>query len=122
MPPFARNAHVEAGRESQSITGLGDAFVGLAVGAEKKVDLPFTDEVTDAEVRGKTGTFSEPDRLNQSQMVTGKGLAGYFTRPDGRRFAFAVYINNVDVKGDDAVRKVVGEAVGELAAAGYLGK
>src|SRR5205823_6938940 len=58
MPPFARNAHVEAGRESQSITGLGDAFVGLAVGTEKKVDLPFTDEVTDAEVRGKTGTFA----------------------------------------------------------------
>jgi D-alanyl-D-alanine carboxypeptidase/D-alanyl-D-alanine-endopeptidase (penicillin-binding protein 4) len=74
------------------------------------------------QVHGKTGTFGEADRLNQSQMITGKGLAGYFTRPDGRRFAFAVYINNVDVKGDDAVRKIVGEAVGELAAAGYLGR
>ena len=53
-------------------------------------------------------------------MVTAKGLAGYFTRADGRRFAFAVYINNVDVKGEDAVRKIVGQAVGEIAAAGYL--
>src|ERR1041384_1574215 len=74
------------------------------------------------QVHGKTGTYGEPDRLNQSQMITGKGLAGYFTRADGRRFAFAVYLNNVDVKGDDAVRKIVGEAVGEIAAAGYLGR
>ncbi len=55
-------------------------------------------------------------------MVTGKGLAGYFTRSDGRRFAFAVYINNVVVKGDDAIRKIVGQAVGEIAAAGYLAR
>jgi D-alanyl-D-alanine carboxypeptidase/D-alanyl-D-alanine-endopeptidase (penicillin-binding protein 4) len=74
------------------------------------------------QVRGKTGTYSQNDLLNQSTMVSGKGLAGYFTRPDGRRFAFAVYLNNVDVKGDDAVRKIVGEAVGEIAAAGYLGR
>lgn len=59
MPPFARNAHVEAGRESRTITGLGDAFVGLTVGEEKKVDLPFADEEgVEAEVRGKTGTFA----------------------------------------------------------------
>jgi D-alanyl-D-alanine carboxypeptidase len=73
-------------------------------------------------VHGKTGTYGISDLLNQSQMVTGKGLAGYFTRADGRRFAFAVYINNVDVKGDDAVRTIVGQAVGEIAAAGYLAR
>ena len=59
LPPFARNAHVEAGRESQTIKGLGDAFVGLTVGEEKKIDLPFADaETVDEEVRGKTGTFA----------------------------------------------------------------
>lgn len=58
MPPFARNAHVEAGRESTAISGLGDAFVGLVVGTEKRVDLAFSDDVTDEEVRGKTGTFA----------------------------------------------------------------
>ena len=58
MPPFARNAHVEAGRESPTIKGLGEAFVGLAVGPEKKVDLPFSDDVSDEQVRGKTGTFA----------------------------------------------------------------
>jgi PBP4 family serine-type D-alanyl-D-alanine carboxypeptidase len=81
-----------------------------------------TDSPAAGQVHGKTGTFSDNDLLNQSQMVTGKGLAGYFTRPDGRRFAFAVYINNVVVKGDDAIRKIVGQAVGEIAAAGYLAR
>ena len=66
MPPFARNAHVEAGRDSRTIKGLGDAFVGLKVGEEKTVDLPFADEETvDAEVRGKTGTF----KMRASQVA-----------------------------------------------------
>lgn len=73
-------------------------------------------------VHAKTGTYGIADLLNRSQMVTGKGLVGYFTRSDGRRFAFAVYINNVDVKGDDAVRTIVGQAAGEIAAAGYLAR
>ncbi len=59
LPPFARNAHVEAGRESQGIQGLGEAFVGLKVGEEKKVELPFADtESVDSDVRGKTGFFA----------------------------------------------------------------
>lgn len=58
MPPFARNAHVEAGRESPTIAGLGEAFIGLTVGTEKKVDLTFSEDVSDEEVKGKTGTFA----------------------------------------------------------------
>jgi trigger factor len=59
LPPFGRNAHVEAGRQSQTIDGLGDAFVGLKAGAEKKVDLPFADaDAVDEQVRGKTGSFT----------------------------------------------------------------
>ena len=79
-----------------------------------------TESPAAGKVHGKTGTFDEEDLLNQSDLVTAKGLAGYFTRADGHRFAFAIYINNVDVKGEDAVRKIVGQAVGEIAAAGYL--
>ncbi|HZP97030.1 MAG TPA: trigger factor [Candidatus Limnocylindria bacterium] len=65
MPPFARNAHVEAGRESPTIAGLGDAFIGLTVGAEKEVDLPFSADIADEEVRGKTGSF----RIRASQIA-----------------------------------------------------
>jgi len=57
LPPFARNAHVEAGRDS-SIKGLGEAFVGLVAGEEKKVDLAFPDTTSDETIRGKTGTFT----------------------------------------------------------------
>src|ERR671935_110862 len=57
LPPFARNAHVEAGRDS-SIKGLGEAFVGLKAGGEKKVDLTFPETTTDEALRGKKGTFS----------------------------------------------------------------
>lgn len=74
------------------------------------------------QVHGKTGTFGEDDLLNQGQMVTAKGLAGYFTRPDGRHFAFAVYINNVYVKRGADIGPIVGQAVGEIAAAGYLAR
>lgn len=57
LPPFARNAHVEAGRES-SIKGLGEAFIGLEVGMEKRVDLAFPADATDAVLKGKDGTFA----------------------------------------------------------------
>ncbi len=75
-------------------------------------------------VHAKTGTFGVGDRLNRKLMVTAKGLAGYVTTVDGRHLAFAIYINNVDVGRDDpdAVTKIVGQAVGEIAAAGYDGK
>jgi D-alanyl-D-alanine carboxypeptidase/D-alanyl-D-alanine-endopeptidase (penicillin-binding protein 4) len=74
------------------------------------------------QVHGKTGTFGVDDLLNAGQMVTAKGLAGYFTRPDGRHVAFAVYINNVFVKTGDEITRLVGQAVGEIAAAGYLAR
>ena len=57
MPPFARNAHVEAGRET-GIAGLGEAFVGMKANETKTVDLTFPEDSTDETLRGKTGTFS----------------------------------------------------------------
>ncbi|OLC19959.1 MAG: trigger factor [Chloroflexi bacterium 13_1_40CM_68_21] len=57
LPPFARNAHIEAGKDL-GIAGLGEALVGMKAGAEKKVDLTFPDEASEGELTGKTGTFS----------------------------------------------------------------
>lgn len=72
-------------------------------------------------VHAKTGTFGQSDRLNRKLMVTAKGLAGYVTTRDGRHLAFAIYVNNVAVpRGDpDAVTNILGQAVGEIAAAAY---
>lgn len=71
-------------------------------------------------VFAKTGTFAVDDPLNRRLFVTGKGLAGYLTTADGRHLAFAVYVNNVSVSTDpDATTTVVGQALGEIAAAAY---
>jgi D-alanyl-D-alanine carboxypeptidase len=71
-------------------------------------------------VHAKTGTYGREDLLNRSTMVDGKGLAGYMTTADGRKLAFAVYANNVPVSlAPDAITAVVGQALGEIAAAAY---
>jgi N-acyl-D-amino-acid deacylase len=72
-------------------------------------------------VHAKTGTFGAFDALNKRRIVTGKGLAGYMTTPDGRRLAFAIYANRVPVTAADpeATTKIVGQALGEIAAAAY---
>lgn len=72
-------------------------------------------------VRAKTGTFTRRNALNKNLMVTAKGLAGYMTTADGRHLAFALYVNLVPVTLDDpeAVTKIAGQALGEIAAAAY---
>jgi len=72
-------------------------------------------------VHAKTGTYVVYDALNKDLMVTGKGLAGYVDTASGDRLAFAAYANNVAVGMEDreATQKIVGEALGEIAAAAY---
>jgi len=73
------------------------------------------------QVHAKTGTYTTDDLLNRNLMVTAKALAGYFTSPSGEHMAFVVYVNRVAVPPDqDAATRIVGQAVGEIAAAGYL--
>jgi len=71
-------------------------------------------------VHAKTGTWTDGDMLNHGVMVGGKGLAGYLTTRKGERLAFAIYVNNVPVSDKpNAVRDIVGQALGEIAAAAY---
>ena len=74
-------------------------------------------------VLAKTGTFAVGDPLNRRMLVTAKGLAGYMTTAQGERLAFAVYVNNVSVStAPDELKRVVGQALGEVAAAVYEGR
>jgi trigger factor len=57
LPPFARNAHIEAGKDL-GIAGLGEALVGMKVGDEKKLDLAFPNDASENDLAGKTGSFS----------------------------------------------------------------
>jgi dihydroorotase/N-acyl-D-amino-acid deacylase len=72
-------------------------------------------------VLAKTGTYDVYDALNKDLMVTGKGLAGYMQTSSGEHLAFAAYVNLVDAPMNDpeAVQKIAGEALGEIAAAAY---
>jgi len=70
-------------------------------------------------VHAKTGTYSAGDLLHKGVIVTGKGLAGYMTTADGQNLAFAIYANNVAMKDAASVTPLVGEALGEIAAAAY---
>jgi dihydroorotase/N-acyl-D-amino-acid deacylase len=71
-------------------------------------------------VFAKTGTFGSEDRLRGKMMLNGKGLAGYVLTKDGKRLAFAAYVNHVTLASDpDAAQQVAGQALGEIAAAAY---
>jgi N-acyl-D-amino-acid deacylase len=72
-------------------------------------------------VHAKTGTHVVYDALNKNRMVVGKGLAGYMDTLGGQHLVFAIYINMVAVSSTDpdATRKIVGEALGEIATAAY---
>jgi D-alanyl-D-alanine carboxypeptidase/D-alanyl-D-alanine-endopeptidase (penicillin-binding protein 4) len=85
--------------------------------AEVQVNAPAAGHVF-----AKTGTYAVDDPLNRRLLVTGKGLAGYLTTAAGKHLAFAVYLNNVSVSmAADEVTRIVGQAMGEVAAAAYDG-
>jgi dihydroorotase/N-acyl-D-amino-acid deacylase len=79
------------------------------------------DSIAAGKVFAKTGTFSGANALTRSLMVTGKGLAGYMTTTSGQHLAFAIYANHVAIPRDlqDGATKIVGQALGEIAAAAY---
>jgi PBP4 family serine-type D-alanyl-D-alanine carboxypeptidase len=71
-------------------------------------------------VFAKTGTYDSEDRLNGKLMLNGKGLAGYIMTRDGKKLAFAAYVNHVSLPPDpEAAQNVAGQALGEIAAAAY---
>ena len=69
-------------------------------------------------VFAKTGTLADWDALNRKLLVTAKGLSGYLITPSGKRYAIALYVNNVSLKPEDVTR-VAAQALGEIANIGY---
>ena len=72
-------------------------------------------------VFAKTGTYDVYDALNKNLMVTGKGLAGYMDTASGDHLILALYVNLVSAPMDDpeAVQRIAGQTLGEIAAAAY---
>jgi D-alanyl-D-alanine carboxypeptidase len=71
-------------------------------------------------VFAKTGTYTRSDLLHNGVLVDSKALAGYMTTKSGKKIAFALFVNFVPVGSEpNAVRDICGQALGEIAAAGY---
>ena len=70
-------------------------------------------------VFAKTGTFGDPDLLNARSMLLGKGLAGYTTTPSGQTYAFALFLNHLELRDGRSPSVVAGQALGEIASALY---
>lgn len=71
-------------------------------------------------VFAKTGTLGNYDALNRKMVISAKGLAGYLTTASGKRYAVAIYVNNVAVSLDpEEITRVAGQALGEIAGIGY---
>jgi PBP4 family serine-type D-alanyl-D-alanine carboxypeptidase len=68
-------------------------------------------------VFAKTGTFRIFDQLNRDQLVTGKGIAGYITRPKGEQLVFAAYANFAAITDDEEGVQKIANVLGEMAAA-----
>jgi len=65
-------------------------------------------------VFAKTGTFGSEDKLNGKAMLNGKGLAGYVLTKDGKRLAFAAYVNHVSLSPDPDAAQQVGKLLQPL--------
>jgi D-alanyl-D-alanine carboxypeptidase/D-alanyl-D-alanine-endopeptidase (penicillin-binding protein 4) len=74
-------------------------------------------------VFAKTGTLGGANALAPGGgLISGKGLAGFIDTKDGRHLAFSAYINFVPVAAmNEAATGMVGDALGEIAAAAYDG-
>ncbi|MEA3244895.1 MAG: D-alanyl-D-alanine carboxypeptidase/D-alanyl-D-alanine-endopeptidase [Gemmatimonadota bacterium] len=66
------------------------------------------------QVHAKTGTYGVYDPLHRRLLVTGKGLAGYFTSKAGREIVFAIYLNNFAGTASDPAL-FANQALGEIA-------
>lgn len=72
-------------------------------------------------VQAKTGTYEVYDALNKNILITKKGLSGYMQTTGGEHLAFASYVNMVaaPMNDPDAVQRIAGHALGEIAAVAY---
>ncbi|HTV92209.1 MAG TPA: D-alanyl-D-alanine carboxypeptidase/D-alanyl-D-alanine-endopeptidase [Verrucomicrobiae bacterium] len=75
-------------------------------------------------VFAKTGTFGAPNELNDNEIITAKGLAGFMTTRSGHHVAFAFYINRTQGNGSIYDEKDIahtnGELLGAMATAAWL--
>lgn len=76
------------------------------------------DSPVKGKVQAKSGTTAKYDAVNDRILVSSKALAGYMTTSEGKRLAFAVYVNNVPAQDIEEVNEV-GNDLGKICEAIY---
>ncbi len=85
------------------------------------VDAVEADSPARGKVFAKTGTYGDPDLLNERVILRSKALGGVMTTADGRRLAFAIFVNEVPLpKG--GTPNAVGKDLGRLCEVFYRAK
>ncbi len=72
-----------------------------------------TDSPARGKVRAKTGTFSWHNALNGNTLLLSKSLAGYADTASGRKIAFAVFVNLLELKNGDETSRI-GRVLGHV--------
>jgi len=76
-------------------------------------DVLPADSSARGKVFGKTGTYGDPDLLNQRTQLRAKSLAGVMTTASGRPLVVAIFVNDVSLpRGVDPARE--GRQIGRL--------
>jgi D-alanyl-D-alanine carboxypeptidase/D-alanyl-D-alanine-endopeptidase (penicillin-binding protein 4) len=77
------------------------------------VDVVEKDSPARGKVFAKTGTYSDPDLLNDRLLLRSKSLAGVMTTAGGRELVFAIFVNDVLMpQGVEPTRE--GKVIGRL--------
>ncbi|MDP8297841.1 MAG: D-alanyl-D-alanine carboxypeptidase, partial [Candidatus Orphnella occulta] len=82
---MAEQADFKAYYDALPIMGV-DGTLATVVGPESPVR---------GKVSAKTGTIVDYDIVNDRYLLLSKGLAGYMNTSKGKKFAFALYVNNI---------------------------
>lgn len=69
-------------------------------------------------VQAKSGTTAKYDAVNDRIIVSAKALGGYMTTSEGKRVAFALYVNNVPAQDIEEVNEI-GNDLGKICEAIY---
>lgn len=103
LAAMARRADADAFRAALPILGV-DGTLARAVAATSPAR---------GKAQAKTGTYFVDNALTGGALLTSKALSGYLEGKSGRRLAFALYVNVLQLKSsDDADR--IGAILGQL--------
>jgi D-alanyl-D-alanine carboxypeptidase/D-alanyl-D-alanine-endopeptidase (penicillin-binding protein 4) len=97
----------------QSKPGFNALYMGLPILGRDGTLAKVVDQSSPARghVRAKTGTYYVENELTGKSLLTSKALGGYIETVNGRKLAFALFVNNVPTRSEDKERPAVNATI-----------